>query len=318
MKKPKALILFSGGLYSRLAVKLMQDQDIEIETIFFKLPFGGGCCNNFECVLNYAQMQGVKLNVIDCTKSPYFEKYLDVITNPKFGTGTSINPCKDCKIFMFKISKEFMKKIKADFIVTGEVIGQRPMSQLKRYLALTEKESGLEGLILRPLSAKLLPETIPEKQGLVDRNKLLAIEGRHRKAQITLAKKYNIKYPLPTGGCLLCEKSYAPKLKDLLNKNNGIKHEDIQLLSLGRHFRKSGKIIIGKNESQNNQLIELNKILNHNILIKKDSPGPTIIFENIKDKDLANKMQEVFSTNNLESRKQFDKYKINQGFAFCP
>ena len=310
MKKPKALVLFSGGLDSRLAIKLLQDQNIEIEAIFFKLPFGGGCCNNFECVLNYSQIQGVKLRVIDCTKSPYFEKYLEIIKTPRFGTGTSLNPCKDCKIFMFKIAKEIMEETNSDFIVTGEVVGQRPMSQLKRYLALTEKEANLEGKILRPLSAKLLPETIPEQQNKVNRDKLLAIEGRHRKKQMELAKEYNIKYPLPAGGCLLCEKSYAPKLKDLLNKNPNISNEEIQLLSIGRHFRKSGKIILEKNKNQNNQIIELNKILNYNIIIPT-TPGPVVIYENKKDKELAEQMQIIFSTNNLESRKQFDKYKVN-------
>ena len=304
----KAIVLFSGGLDSRLAVKLMQEQNIEIETIFFKLPFGGGCCNNFECVLNYSQMQGVKLRVIDCTKSPYLEKYLEIIKNPRFGTGTSMNPCKDCKIFMFKIAKEFLEG--EDFLVTGEVLGQRPMSQLKRYLELTEKESNLHGRILRPLSAKLLPITIPEQQKIVDREKLLEIEGRHRKKQLELAKKLNIKFPLPTGGCLLCEKDYAPKLKDILKNKSDIKNEDIQLLSIGRHFRKNKKIILGKNESQNNQIIELNKILKYNIIIPTKIPGPVVIYEDKEDKPLAEQMQKVFSTKDIESKKQFDKYKI--------
>ncbi len=309
MKKPKAIVLFSGGLDSRLAIKLMQEQNIDLEAIFFKLPFGGGCCNNFECVLNYSQIQGVKLRVIDCTSSPYLEKYLEIIKNPKFGTGTSINPCKDCKIFMFNIAKEFLED--SDFIVTGEVLGQRPMSQLKRYLALTEKESNLQGKILRPLSAKLLPITIPETQGIVNREKLLAIEGRYRQKQIQLAKQYNIKFPLPTGGCLLCEKEYAPKLKDIFKNKPNIKNEDIQLLSIGRHFRNNGKIILGKNLAQNNQLIELNKILNYNIIISTTIPGPVVIYEDKKDKTLAEQMQKSFSTKDTESKKQFDKYKIN-------
>jgi tRNA-uridine 2-sulfurtransferase len=304
----KAIVLFSGGLDSRLAIKLMQEQNIGLEAIFFKLPFGGGCCNNFECVLNYSQIQGVKLRVIDCTKSPYLEKYLEIIKNPKFGTGTSMNPCKDCKIFMFKIAKEFLGD--SDFIVTGEVLGQRPMSQLKRYLELTEKKSNLEGKILRPLSAKLLTPTIPEKEGIVIREKLLGIEGRHRQKQIELAKRYNIKFPLPTGGCLLCEKAYAPKLKDLFKNKSQIKNEDLQLLSLGRHFRNNGKIILGKNEQQNNKLIELNKNLNYNIIIPK-TPGPIVIYEDKKDKPLAEQMQKIFSTKNIELRKKFDKYKIN-------
>lgn len=306
----RALVLFSGGLDSRLTIKLLQDQNIELEAVFFKLPFGGGCCNNFECVLNYSQTQGVKLRIIDCTKPLYLNEYLEIIKNPKHGTGTSINPCKDCKIFMFKIAKEIMEKEKFDFIATGEVIAQRPFSQFKKDLALTEKKSKLDGKILRPLSAKLLPETIPEKQGLVSREKLLNIEGRHRQKQIQLAKKYNIKFPLPTGGCLLCEKPYSLKLKDLLKNKKNIVHEDILLLSIGRHFKNNGKIIIGKNQAQNNILAQLNKTLNYNILISKQSPGPTILFENEQDKELAEQMHKIFSQKNQELRKQFDKYKI--------
>jgi tRNA U34 2-thiouridine synthase MnmA/TrmU len=305
----KAIVLFSGGLDSRLAIKLMQDQNIEVLALFFKLPFGGGCCNNFECVLNYSQVQGVNLKVIDCTKSPYLVQYLEIIKRPRHGTGTSMNPCKDCKIFMFKIAKEIMEKENYDFIVTGEVLGQRPMSQLKRYLSLTERKAKLEGKILRPLSAKLLLETIPEKQGLVDRNKFLAIEGRQRQKQIQLAKQYNIKYPLPTGGCLLCEKLYAPKLKDLF-KNKSITYEDIQLLSIGRHFRDNGRIVIGKNEIQNNKLIEINKTLKHSIIIPTTIPGPVVIYEDKKDKQLAEQIQLAFSKKDEEARKQFDKYKI--------
>jgi hypothetical protein len=210
---------------------------------------------------------------------------------------------------MFNVAKEFLED--SDFLVTGEVLGQRPMSQLKRYLELTERKSNLQGKILRPLSAKLLTPTIPENQGIVNREKLLAIEGRYRQKQIQLAKQYNIKFPLPTGGCLLCEKAYAPKLKDIFKNKANIKNEDLQLLSIGRHFRNNGKIILGKNLAQNNQLVELNKTLNYNIIIPTTIPGPVIIYEDKKDKILAEQMQKIFSTKDSESKKQFDKYKIN-------
>jgi len=313
-KSVKALILFSGGLDSRLAVKLLQEQNIEVEAVHFLLPFGGGCCNNFSCVFNYSQIQGVKLRVIDFNKSPYFEEYLEFIKNPKFGTGTAINPCKDCKIYMLKKAKQLADAIKADFIVTGEVLGQRPMSQLKKDLILTEKESGLTGKLLRPLSAKLLPETDAEKKGLINRSKLLDIKGRSRKEQIKLAKKHKIKYPDSGGGCLLCEKIYAKKLKDLfknkeLNKQKIIP-EEIEALNLGRHFRtKNGKIILGKNKIENEKLEFLNKKLKFHIIIPK-TPGPTAVFESIKDTRLINSMISVYSSNNLELRRKYDKYNI--------
>jgi len=309
-KNPKALVLFSGGLDSRLTIKILQQQNIEIDTIFFKLPFGGGCCNNFECVFNYSQVQGVKLNVIDCTKEPYLSRYLNIIKHPNHGRGSGINPCKDCKIFMFILAKELMKKINADFLATGEVLGQRPFSQLKKDLLLTEEKSGCKGIILRPLSAKLLPITIPEQKKLIDREKLLKIEGRQRRIQKELAKEYKIKYPESGGGCLLCEKDYMPKLKDLFNKNQNIKYEDILLLRIGRHFRKNGKIVIGKNQKQNSELELLNKALKYHIIIPDEIPGPTAIFENIKDKELTNQLISAYSSNNFDLRNKFEKYRI--------
>jgi len=244
-KKPKALVLFSGGLDSRLAIKILQEQGLDVEGIFLSLPFGGGCCNNFSCVFNYAQIKGVKLHVIDCSKGKLFQEYIEIIKNPKHGYGTAINPCKDCKIFLLKHAKKLAKKIKADIIATGEVLGQRPMSQLNKQMILTEEEAGLKGKVLRPLSAKLLPQTIYEKKGLVDRSRLLDIRGRSRKKQIQLAKKFKITYPSPGGGCLLCEKEYERKLKDFFNykdKNKEkISFEEILLLNLGRHFRGNKK-----------------------------------------------------------------------------
>ena len=208
MAKPKikALVMFSGGLDSRLAIKLLQDQGIDVEAIYIKLPFGQGCCTNFGCILNFTQLQGVKLHKIDASKGKLFKEYQKIIKAPKFKRGAGYNPCQDCKIFLFKQAKELAKKIKADIIATGEVLGQRPMSQMKQALLTDEQEAGLKNKILRPLSAQLLPETTYEKKGLVDRSKLLSLHGRQRKIQINLAKKYNIKYPGPAGGCILCEK----------------------------------------------------------------------------------------------------------------
>ena len=312
-KQTKALVLFSGGLDSRIVIKMLQDQNIEVEAVYVKLPFGNGCCNNFECVFNYSQIQGVKLHVIDATKSPLFEEYIELIKKPKHGYGKSLNPCKDCKVFILKKAKELADKLNVDIIATGEVIGQRPNSQQKSHMGLIEEKAGVSGKILRPLSAKLLPETQMEKDKLVNRNLLEGIEGRRRIRQIELAKKYNIKYPDPAGGCILCEKNYIPKIKDLFNNKEDLKYEDIQLLDIGRHFRSAktkGKIILGKNEKENDFLIEFNKKLKQNIIVPEEFAGPTVVFENINDKVLAEELQKTYSLNDLELRKKFEKIKI--------
>lgn len=308
-KKPKALVLFSGGLDSRLAVKILKQQ-VDVEAVFFLLPFGRGCCNSTECVFNYSQIQGVKLYIVDLTKGQAFEEYLKFVKEPEHGYGTAINPCKDCKIFLFKQAKKLADVIGADFLATGEVLGQRPMSQYKNQLLLTEKEAGLEGRILRPLSAKLLPITEIEKKKLVDRRKLLALKGRQRKKQIELAKKFKIKFPNSGGGCLLCEKEYEKKLRDLFKHKevNEITPEDIQVLNIGRHFRKSGKIILGRNHEENKKLEILNKKLKYGLFEPKIS-GPTALFENKKDLKLVIEMVTAFSSKDLKLRKKFDKIK---------
>lgn len=309
--KAKTLVLFSGGLDSRLAIKLLQEQGIEVEAVYFKLPFGGGCCNNSECVFNFSQTSRVKLHVIDCMLSPLFEEYLQIVHKPKNGRGVAMNPCKDCKIFMLKKAKELADKINADFLTTGEVLGQRPMSQTKKALLSIEKQANLENQILRPLSAQLLPETHAEKIHLINRNKFLDIQGRKRNSQLELAKKYKIKYPNPGGGCLLCEKSCSKKLKDMLRHKplKKIQSEETQLLNIGRHFRINGKIILGRNEKENVQIEKLNKNLRWNVIIPIN-PGPTIIFEDLKDKESAEKLLQAYSSNDLDKRKHFEVYKI--------
>jgi tRNA-uridine 2-sulfurtransferase len=312
MKKPKALVLFSGGLDSRLTVKLLQDQNIDVETVFFQLPFGGGCCNDFWCIMNYAQGQKVKLHVVDITKPPLFNQYLKLIENPNHNYGTAMNPCKDCKIFMFKLAKKLAKKIGAEIIATGEVLQQRPMSQKKQDMLFIEKKAGLQGKVLRPLSAKLLPPTKYEKLNLFNKGKFLSIHGRQRIIQMNLAKKYKIKYPSPGGGCLLCEKEYEKKLKDFFkNKKPRQKTlpEEIQLLNIGRHFRKEGKIILGRNKEENQKLEFLNKILKYNILIPT-TPGPTAIFQNKNDLKTTEKLMIAYSKGNEPMRKKFEKIKV--------
>lgn len=251
--KIKAIALLSGGLDSTLAVKLMLNQGIDITALKFTSPFcmcdRKGRCYALEVAKNFR----IPIKVMNKG-----DDYLLVLRNPKFGYGSGINPCIDCRIYTLKKAKAYSKKIGAKFIVTGEVLNQRPMSQHMRALKVIESESGLKGKLLRPLSAKLLPITEAEKKGWVDRSKLLAIEGRARKPQIALAKKFGITdYPSSGGGCLLTEKEFAKKVRDLLKHKKRATMEDMLLLKLGRHFRCGGnKIIVGRNEKENGMLLK--------------------------------------------------------------
>ncbi len=313
-KKVRALVLFSGGLDSRLAVKLLQEQNIEPICVMFKLPFGGGCCNDEMCSFKFSQLQGAELKIIDCTKGPLFKEYIEMLKKAEHGTGAGANPCIDCRIFIMDQAKPLLKKLNCQFIVTGEVLGERPMSQHLQAMQIIERKAKLEGLVLRPLSAKLLEPTIPENKGLVDRSKLLDIQGRNRTPQMTLAKKYKIDYPHPGGGCLLCEKDYAAKLRDLYKhlKIEDINPEHISLLRGFRHFRtKNGKIILGRNHQENLLLEKVNKKLKYNIIIPTKNPGPTAIFENKDDDKLSNEIIGAYSTGNTEQRLKFDKYRIS-------
>jgi len=247
----KALTLLSGGLDSILAVKLMLKQGIDLVGINFITPFN---ISERKWVDEITKKFKIPVKTIKLGKD-----YLKIIKKPKFGYGKHMNPCIDCRIFMLKKAKAYAKKINASFIVTGDVLGERPMTQTRESLDIIEKEAGLRGKILRPLSAKLLPETEAEKKGWVNREKLLDIRGRSRKRQIELAKKYRIKeYPSPAGGCLLTYKEFADKVKDLIEHKKKIRMKDIPLLKIGRHFRfGKNKIIVGRNEQENKQLLKL-------------------------------------------------------------
>jgi tRNA U34 2-thiouridine synthase MnmA/TrmU len=244
--KIKAVALFSGGLDSILAVKLIQEQGIEVKGVNFKTPFFG-----LDEVLIVTKGLDMDLEIIDITK-----EILGILENPLHGFGKNMNPCIDCHALMFKKAGEYMTKIGASFILSGEVLGERPMSQNRNSLSLIERESGLEGRILRPLSALLLPETIPEKEGLVNKNKLLNISGRSRKRQMELAAKINLKdYPSPAGGCKLTEPEFSKRLRDLFSQEK-YSLEEIDLLKLGRHFRlnRDIKLVVGRNKEENERL----------------------------------------------------------------
>ncbi len=246
----KALGMFSGGLDSLLACKLLMEQGIKVEGIIFKSPFFGS-----EKAEKGAKQLRIKLKVVELGRG-----YVRMVRKPKFGYGGGMNPCVDCKIFMLKEAKKYAKKTGMKFIFTGEVLDQRPMSQKYKDLMMIAKEAGLERKLLRPLSAKLLPETEAEKKGWVERNKLLGIRGRSRKEQMELARKFKLKYPSPAGGCLLCEKEFAVKLKDLFEHKKRVSAGEASLLKLGRHFRfGENKIIVGRNEEENKELLKLKR-----------------------------------------------------------
>jgi tRNA U34 2-thiouridine synthase MnmA/TrmU len=195
---------------------------------------------------------GIPLKVFNVS-----EDYLDVVRYPKHGYGSNMNPCIDCRIFMLRKAKAYMEESGASFIVTGEVLGQRPMSQRRDAMRLIEKEAGLEGLILRPLSAQFLQVTLPEREGWVDRNKLLNIQGRSRKPQIRLAEQYHIRdYPCPAGGCLLTDPGFGRRMKDLMDHDPEFSLNDVHLLKFGRHFRLSPKVklVVGRNEEENQKI----------------------------------------------------------------
>ena len=242
----KCVALLSGGLDSTLAAKLMLEQGIDVQGLFLAMSWG--CCEKPKAMAS-AQQLGVPLMVLGVG-----DAYLDVIRKPKYGYGTQMNPCVDCRIYMFTVAKRYMDEIGAGFIVTGEVVGQRPMSQRKRPLSIIEQDSGLEGLLLRPLSAQLLEPTRPEQIGVVDRTWLLGLSGRSRQEQIAMARAHGLdEYSQPAGGCLLTDEAFAKKTKDLFAHEARPTTKDMELLTLGRHVRVGPrtKIVLGRNQLEN-------------------------------------------------------------------
>jgi len=263
------------------------------------------CCNNNRFLGNVQEN-----SIEEIWKGKKFEDYLELIKHPKWGRGVAMNPCKDCKIFIFQEGKRLAEELGAEVIVTGEVIGQRPMSQMKKTLLFDEEMAGLKGKILRPLSAKLLPETDYEKEGLVDRTKLYAIGGRRRMEQMKLAEKYGIKYPGSGGGCLLCDKAYSKKLKYLFDYKEKVLFEEILLLNRGRMFKNKGILIVGRGKEEN---IFIEKIANTiGWFIKKndDVPGPTIIYDKKEDSELTEKLWEAYRGKDLKKRKEFENFVV--------
>ena len=264
----KCLFLFSGGLDSILGVEVLRIQkNIKIVGLTFKSIF-------FDETLakKMAKKISLPLKIVDISSS-----LLKIVKKPKYGYGKGMNPCLDCRILMLKKAKEILKKEKFDFVASGEVLGERPMTQNKFALNFVEKKSSLKGILLRPLSAKLLEETIFEKKGLIKRELLLDLSGRSRKSQIFLAKKFNLKdYPTPSGGCILTDLNFSKKLKELLK--------------LGRHFwEKKVKIVVGRNEKENKILKKLAK--KGDFLIEmKNYPGPLTLLRNYQKTKISSEV----------------------------
>lgn len=262
----KALSVFSGGLDSALAAELIRRLGIDVQALFFETPF----FTSLKAKVT-AEAINLPLKIIDIT-----DRHLEVVKNPPHGYGGNMNPCIDCHALMFRVAGEILEKEGACFIITGEVLGQRPMSQNRAALSIIDKQSGMGGLILRPLSAKHLPVTIPEEKGWVRREDLMDLSGRSRKPQMELAKKLNItEYPSPGGGCLLTEEVFSRRLRDLMSSNAIFEVRDIELLKIGRHFRigPRTKIIIGRKEDENDAIVSSAR--KEDILITTPSvPGP--------------------------------------------
>jgi hypothetical protein len=283
----KALALHSGGLDSTLAIRVIQEQGIEVEAVHFVSVFDCGATDEDNCRASRrtAAQLGVKAHFV-----PFSEDLFPIVKSPKHGHGRNMNPCIDCHARMMQRASEMMRALGADFLISGEVLGERPMSQRREALRIVERESGIEGLVLRPLSAKLLPPTIPEEKGWVDRERLLDISGRSRKRQLELAKQYGLTgYPTPAGGCLLTEPGFSARLRELLEDNPESDLDDVRLLKVGRHFRLAPRVkaVVGRLQKENERLMTL-VVKGDYLLDAVNVPGPmTLVRGPAGDAELA-------------------------------
>lgn len=270
----RCIVLFSGGLDSMLAVRILQEQGVEVEAVNFKTVFT--CCQ--DQAGQAAHRLGVKLTVVGQD-----DDYLDLVRRPRWGYGRGANPCVDCRIYMFDRALRYMERLGGDFLASGEVLGQRPMSQKRRDLDVIAYHSRSEELLLRPLSAKLLPPTKPEREGWVDRRRLYGIQGRSRKQLIALAKQFGIdEIPNPSTGCALTEKAFSRKVFDLIEFDDAAARWDFDLLKTGRHFRMDGltKIVVGRSAEENAALRYLHEspdARSEALLQPNGFPGPTVL-----------------------------------------
>lgn len=278
--KRKALALLSGGLDSLLAVRILLDQGVPVTGVRFITHFGcdpvssGSCGKDVEPLVKMWGHLGFTVRM-----SHLGQDYIDMVKNPKYGRGKNMNPCVDCRMMMLSWAREILEREDAGFLVTGEVLNQRPMSQTRERFRQIDRQLGLEGLVLRPLSALVLEPTRPEIEGVVDRSRLLDIRGRGRTRQYELARHYGVtEIPQPSGGCLLTDPGYSQRLRDLWGHDPAAGSRDINLLRIGRHFRptKTCKIIVGRNE-QENGMLKAFRGEGESLVTLKDFDGPTTL-----------------------------------------
>ena len=290
----KALVLLSGGLDSLLAVKLLEQQHIQVTALVFKSYFFN----------EYKAIQVCRQNKINFKVIDFSEEHLAMVKNPQYGYGKAANPCIDCHSLMLKWAKKIMCQTGYDFVATGEVLGQRPMSQNFKALKIVAQVSGLDGLLLRPLSAKNLNITQVERAGLVARNKLLDIQGRSRKKQLALAKQYALNgFSAPAGGCLLTDKIFGQRLKELFNCYPACAGYDIELLKYGRHFwQGKNKIVIGRHAAENEKIAQLWRS-GDILVIMSNYNGPTTLIRHYGRSKIslaaikrAQKLTQIYST----------------------
>ncbi len=269
-KTVRALGLCSGGLDSILSALVLRDQGIHVEWITFETPFFSA-----EKARRAAAQTEIPLHVQDITPD-----YLVLLQDPPAGFGKNMNPCMDCHSLMFKKAGEFMQARGFDFLFSGEVLGQRPMSQNANSLRYVAKHSDFENFILRPLSALNLPTTLMEEQGLVNRDRLLDLSGRSRKPQMALAREYGITdYPTPAGGCLLTDPGYSRRLKDLIDHGEELTPDALHLLKYGRHMRLNAgaKIVVGRTQKDNEQILRHCDPQRDAVIKTSGYPGPTVV-----------------------------------------
>lgn len=269
-KVVRALGLCSGGLDSILSALVLREQGIDVHWVSFETPF-------FSSVKakKASEKTGIPLMVRKITPV-----YMEMMRSPSVKYGKNMNPCMDCHTLMFRLAGEIMTEQGFDFLFSGEVLGQRPMSQTRTSLRYVEKHSGYDGAIVRPLSAKNLPETLPEKEGLVDRERLLDISGRSRKPQLLLAEKFGVTdFPAPAGGCLLTDKIFSRRLKDLFDHQADYPEKDLDLLKFGRHMRldPKTKIVVGRTRQDNEQINHCIDPETDMVLKVDDFPGPVVV-----------------------------------------
>lgn len=295
----KGVLLYSGGLDSTLAGLICEKSGIEVYPYHLRTPFCQ-CLKTDKIFIHFLKRLKLEYCEIDYIK--------EVVFNPRYGYGRGMNPCIDCRIYLFKRAKEYLKEINGDLLITGEVLAQRPKSQYFHQIMIIEKEACVKGLVLRPLSAKLLPKTIFEEKGLIDSERLYAIKGRGRKEQIRLAQEFGIlEIPAVSCGCLLVDRNFSKRLKDFKENLKGdFDLLSIEVLKIGRHFRIDGKkYILGRNRIENERLLKISEVKNYLIIEPSNFNGPLLVMPDNDINSLNKTPFYLISTYTKEDKKDF-------------